>query len=58
MIILRQTGRNFKIRFKEHIQGIRNNRTKAGYSQHILNTGHEYSNIENIMNILKVQKKG
>jgi hypothetical protein len=53
-----QTGRNFKTRFKEHIQYIRNNRTKTGYSQHILNTGHEYGNIESTSNILNVQKKG
>jgi hypothetical protein len=53
-----QTGRNFKTRFKEHIQDIKNNRTKTGFSQHILNTGHEYNTIENFMNIIKIQNKG
>jgi hypothetical protein len=53
-----QTGRNFKTRYKEHIQDIRNNRTKTGYSHHIPDTGHEYGNIENTLSILNVQKKG
>jgi hypothetical protein len=43
---------------KEHIQDIRNNSTKTGYSQHIINTGHEYGNIESTLNVLKIQKKG
>jgi hypothetical protein len=53
-----QTGRSFKTRYKEHIQDIRNNRTKTGFSQHILNTGHQYNNMENCMNIIKIQEKG
>jgi hypothetical protein len=57
-VYIGQTGRNFKTRFKEYILDIRNNRTKTGYSQHIINTGHEYRNIENTLNILNVQKKG
>jgi hypothetical protein len=48
----------FKTRFKLHIQDIRNNRTKTGYSQHIINIGHEYGNIEKTLNVLNVQKKG
>jgi hypothetical protein len=57
-VYIGQTGRNLKTRFKENIQDIRNNRTNTGYSQHIINTGHEYGNIENTLNILNVQKKG
>jgi hypothetical protein len=53
-----QTGRNFKTRFKEHIQDIKNNRAKTGFSQHILNTGHEYNTIDNCMSIIKIQNKG
>jgi hypothetical protein len=36
-----QTGRSFKTRFKEHVSDIKNNRCKTGYSQNILNYGHE-----------------
>jgi hypothetical protein len=30
-----QTGRTFNIRYKEHIQAIRNNNSNSGYSNHI-----------------------
>jgi hypothetical protein len=40
-----QTGRTFKVRYKEHIQAIRNNNGNSGYSNHILNTGHTYATI-------------
>jgi predicted GIY-YIG superfamily endonuclease len=57
-VYIGQTGRNFKTRFKEHIQDIGSNRTKTGYSQHIINTGYEYSNVENTLNVLNVEKNG
>jgi hypothetical protein len=44
--------------YKEPIRDIKNNRAKTGYSQHILDTGHEYNNIENCMCIIKIQNKG
>jgi hypothetical protein len=53
-----QTGQNFKTRYKEHIQDIRNNKSKTGFSHHILNTGHAYDNIENTLKILNTQGKG
>jgi hypothetical protein len=36
-----QTGRTFNQRYKEHIQAIRSNCNKSGYSNHILNTEHK-----------------
>lgn len=41
---IRQTGRTFYTRYKEHIQAIRNNNINLGYSNHILSTGHTYGN--------------
>jgi hypothetical protein len=41
-----------------HIQDIRNNRSKAGFSHHILNTRHAYNSIENTLQILNTQGKG
>jgi hypothetical protein len=38
-------GRTFNIRYKEHIQAIRNNNSNSGYSNHIPNTGHTYGTI-------------
>jgi hypothetical protein len=43
---------------KEHIQTIRNNNSKSGYSNHILSTGHTYGTITNTMKIVKTGKKG
>jgi hypothetical protein len=53
-----QTGRNFETRFKEHVQDIKNNKSKIGFAHHILNTGHAYDNIENTLKILNIQGKG
>jgi hypothetical protein len=55
---IRQRGRTFNIRYKEHIQAIRNNNSNSGYSNHILNTGHTYGTITDIMEIIKTGKKG
>jgi hypothetical protein len=47
-----QTGQNFKQRYKEHINNIRQNKEKSGYSQHILNTNHRYGTIDDTMETL------
>jgi hypothetical protein len=43
-IYIGQTGRSFRVRYKEHIQDIKSNKSRTGFSQHILNTGHAYGN--------------
>jgi hypothetical protein len=55
-----QTGRTFKIRYKEHmcIQAIRNNNGNSGYSNHILNTGHTYETITDTMDVIRNGRKG
>jgi hypothetical protein len=53
-----QTGRNFKIKYKEHVNDIRCNRDKTGYSRHILNTGHERAGDITSSEILDVHPKG
>jgi hypothetical protein len=53
-----QTGRNFKQKYKEHINDIRQHKEKSGYSQHILNTNHRYGTIDNKMKTLYRGKKG
>jgi hypothetical protein len=51
-----QTARTFTIRYKEHMQSIRNNNNNSGYSNHILNTGHTYGTINKTMDIIKKGK--
>jgi hypothetical protein len=46
-----QTGRRFKVRFKEHIQAIKGNIDASMFAQHILNTGHVYGCMEDTMTI-------
>jgi hypothetical protein len=53
-----QTGRNFKTRYREHILAIRNNNTTSRYAQHILETGHEYGTMEDILTIMQCERKG
>jgi hypothetical protein len=52
-----QTGRSFKVRFKEHISDIVHNRCKTGYSQHILNNGHERAHSIMDLEIFERQQK-
>jgi hypothetical protein len=48
----------FKIRYKEHIQAIRNNNNKFGYSSPVLNTGHTYGTITDSMDVIRRGRKG
>jgi hypothetical protein len=56
-IYLGQTGQSFKIRYREHVQDIKNNKSRTGFLHHILNTGHAYDSIENTLAILNFQEK-
>jgi hypothetical protein len=53
-----QTGRNFKTRYEQHIRDIRNNRETSGYVQHILETGHAFRKMNEIMEVIKIEQKG
>jgi hypothetical protein len=44
--------------YKEHIQAIRTNKSNSKYAQHILDTQHTYSNIQETRDILYIEKKG
>jgi hypothetical protein len=56
-IHIRQT-RTFHMRYKDHVQDIKNSRGTTGFPRHILNTGHEYGKIEDTMRILDTIGKG
>jgi hypothetical protein len=53
-----QTGRTFKIRFKEHIRDIKSSGQNSKFAQHIVDTTHEYRTIDQTMEILQIGKKG
>jgi hypothetical protein len=56
-VYIGQTGRSFKVRFKEHMSDIVHNRNKTGYSQHVLNSGHKKARNIADMEILETQYK-
>jgi hypothetical protein len=47
-----QTGRSFGIRYKEHVSAIKHNKDTSTYAQHT------YGNIQDVMEIIQVTKKG
>jgi hypothetical protein len=53
-----QAGRNFQKRYKEHIQSIRTNNSNSRFAQHILETQHPYGPLEDIMEVLRLDRKG
>jgi hypothetical protein len=55
---IEQTRRTFKTRYKEHIRDIKNNGQHSKFSQHVIETEHEYDIKERSMNILHIEKKG
>jgi hypothetical protein len=52
-----QTGCSFGIRYKEHMSAIKHNKDTSTYAQHILDTGHSYGNIQDVMEVIQVTKK-
>jgi hypothetical protein len=46
------------VRFKEHIQDTRNNKSNSKFAQHILDTGHTYNMIDQTIKVLHIEKKG
>jgi hypothetical protein len=54
----RQTGRTFRTRYKEHIREIKTNGQRSKFAQHILDTTHNHDAIEQIMEILHIERKG
>jgi hypothetical protein len=51
-------GRSLNIRYKEHIRSIINNKEDLAFAQNILNTGHQYGPMEQIMEMIERARKG
>jgi len=53
-----QTGRDFHTRYKEHLRAFQHNTQQSKFAQHLTKHGHAFGNIENIMEVLQLHKKG
>jgi hypothetical protein len=53
-----QTGRTFRIRYKQHINDIKTNEQNPKFAQHILDTQDSYNTIDQSIKILCKEKKG
>lgn len=53
-----QTRRTFRIRFNEHKSDFIHNRNRSKFALHLINTGHELSNIKDTLKIIKTENNG
>lgn len=51
-----QTGKQFKIRYKEHLLAIKNNKMSSAFARHLLNNRDTMGHIEDINNKNTVKK--
>ena len=51
-----QIGRNFKIGYSEHLPAFRNGSINSSFAQHLLEHGHAFGKVEDIMEILCFNK--
>ena len=53
-----QNGRNFMVRFKEHLFSFKNNSKSSESLQNLLENGHYFGKIEIIIQVLHFAKRG
>jgi hypothetical protein len=54
-----QTGRRpFHVRFREHYRDYKYENNKSKFSQHVIEEGHAFGPIDNIMDVLHIANKG
>jgi hypothetical protein len=53
-----QTGRPFNLRFREHYRDYKYANNKSKFAQHIIEEGHSFGPIDNIMDIIHIANKG
>jgi len=47
-----QIDRQFQTRFKEHALAYKNNYSNSAYAQHLINIGHSFYHMEDVMDII------
>jgi hypothetical protein len=53
-----QSGRPFHIRFREHYRDYKYANNKSKFAQHVIEEGHAFGPIDNIMDIIHVANNG
>jgi hypothetical protein len=53
-----QTGRPFRISFREHYDDYKYANNRSKFAQHIIDEGHSFGPMNDIMEIIHVAKKG
>jgi hypothetical protein len=53
-----QTGRPFKVRFREHLHDFKYGKRKSKFATHLLDNGHSIGPINNVMETLHITDKG
>jgi hypothetical protein len=53
-----QTGRPFRVRFKERFQDFKHGHMKSKFAQHLIENGHSFGPIHNVMEIIYTTRKG
>jgi hypothetical protein len=55
---VRQTGRTFRERYREHINATKSNKQHSKFASHILDSGHSYNTMDQTLEVLHIEKKG
>jgi hypothetical protein len=58
LIYVGQSGRDIQIRYKEHINQIKNCNPQSAYAKHIIQDKHEFGPAERTLKLLKQCNKG
>ena len=53
-----QTGRPFRVRFQEHVRDFKYNNNRSKFTQHLVDNKHAIGNMEEIMEVTHMKKKG
>jgi hypothetical protein len=53
-----QTGRPFRVRFRKHYNDYRHEHNRSKFAQHVLEEGHNFGPMNEIMAVVHVAKKG
>jgi hypothetical protein len=53
-----QTGRPFRVRFQEHVRDFKYSNNRSKFAQHLIDNKHAIGNMEDIMEVVHVKKKG